>query len=248
MNDLHDKIIIVSGGTSGIGEACVHLFVSAGAIVVFTGRNGTAGKYVCESILKKDRVEYYQMDVTDDDDIKSFSEYLDSKYGHIDGLFNNAGIYPVSPNLDVLSREFCNNIHDCNLSSIVMMTKYCIPLLFKSSRGGCILNNASIAGLSSFTPNTSYAYSASKAGIVKFTQMIAKQYGKNIRCNCICPGTIDTPIFKNFDKVQAVSVPKIPMGRTGTTEDVAKVANFLLSDDACYVNGAVVTVDGGQSL
>nr|MCR4961313.1 SDR family oxidoreductase [Lachnospiraceae bacterium] len=112
--------------------------------------------------------------------------------------------------------------------------------------GGCILNNASVAGMQSFASGKVYAYGASKAAVIQFSRMLAKMYGDRIRVNCICPGVVDTPIFINRDFSRYESI--IPMKRVAKPEDIAKAANFLVSDDAGYINGAVLPVDGGQSL
>lgn len=124
-----------------------------------------------------------------------------------------------------------------------MVTQAFMPILKK---GGCVLNNASVAGLHSYNAGQSYLYSASKSAIIKITRLLAKKYGADYRFNVMCPGVIRTPIFKHFDEQRYSK--EIPMGRVGEPEDVAAVANFLVSDDASYVNGAVVTIDGGQSL
>ena len=108
------------------------------------------------------------------------------------------------------------------------------------------MNNASVAGLQSYTSGQCYAYAASKAAIIKITQQLAKKYGNKYRINAIAPGVINTPIFESFDEERFNNM--IPMGRTGEPDEVAAVANFLVSDDASYVHGAVITVDGGQSL
>lgn len=100
--------------------------------------------------------------------------------------------------------------------------------------------------MQSYTSGQCYAYAASKAAIVKITQLLAKKYGNDFRINAIAPGVIKTPIFKTFDEKKYLEM--IPMGRTGLPEEVAAVANFLVSDDASYVHGAIVTVDGGQSV
>lgn len=125
-----------------------------------------------------------------------------------------------------------------------MVTDIFLDLLLENN--GKILNNASIAGVHYFTPGKSYAYAASKSAIIQFTRMLAKNYARKIRANCICPGIIDTPIYISLD-VQT-QTERIPVGRVGTADDVASVANFLVSDDADFINGAVIPIDGGQCL
>ena len=125
-----------------------------------------------------------------------------------------------------------------------MVTKAFLDMVRESN--GNILNTASVAGVDGYVSGEQYAYNMSKSGIIKFSKLLAKRYGSEIRVNCICPGVIKTPIYMHLDEKKYSSI--IPMGRIGTPEEVASVANFLVSDDASYVNGAVVTVDGGQCL
>lgn len=143
-----------------------------------------------------------------------------------------------------MSTEQWDEIMNVNATGMFRVTKYLMPYLERSH--GVILNNASVAGMQSYASGKVYAYGASKAAVIQFTRMIAKMYGDKIRVNCICPGVIDTPIFINRDFSRYHDI--IPMHRVGTAEEVAKVANFLVSDDASYVNGAVLPIDGGQSI
>lgn len=241
----NNKTILISGGTSGIGEATVEEFAKRGANVIFTGRNKDRG----ENLYKKLKDEGYSVDFLcadnqDDSAIESVKEFIVEKYGHLDVMFNNSGIYPIEPPIEEEKRDEFLNVFDINICGAVMMTKAMIPLIRESH--GSIIFNSSIAGLESYTCNSSYAYSGSKAAVLQFSKMLAKKYGKEFRTNCICPGTIRTPIFKNFDEEKKSM--NIPMGRTGTPEEVAKVVWFLASDEASFINGAVLTVDGGESL
>lgn len=248
MNNLTNKIALITGATSGIGEACAKRFAKAGAYVIVAGRNEQKGTEIVNYIRQnKGNASFLYLDITNDKSILMAQKTIEKQYGCLDILFNNAGVYPITPVLKELTREFTNTLFDTNISGTIMVTKQFLDML-KSSKG-TILNNASIAGLTSFTPPSggeAYAYSASKAGIIKFTQLLAKKYGSEVRSNCICPGVIKTPIFKFFDEKKYAA--SIPMGRVGTPEDVATTANFLVSDDAGYINGCIVTIDGGQSI
>ena len=245
MNDLTNKIAFVSGATSGIGEACARRFAMAGAIVVVAGRNEEKGAKIIADINRYGggKSSFCYLDITDDSSIAKAVETVKEKYGHIDILVNNAGVFPVTPGLGEIERCSCLSIVDTNVNGTLMMTQAFLPIL---SNGGCVLNNASVAGLDSYTAGQSYLYSASKAAIIKITKLLAKRYGKDYRFNAICPGVIRTPLFKHFDEARYAK--EIPMEKVGEPADVAAVANFLVSDDASYVNGAVLTIDGGQSL
>ncbi len=134
---------------------------------------------------------------------------------------------------------------DVNVTGMFLATKYAKPYLLESK--GVILNNGSIAGLQHYAAGRSYAYSASKAAVIQFSHQMAKNYGEDdIRVNCICPGIIETPILHGRDP--KIYEERIPLGRVGQPEDVAKVALFLVSDDAAYLTGTVINVDGGASL
>jgi len=245
MNRLDGKVAIITGATSGMGKASVRRFVEAGACVVIAGRDDERGKKLEREIQENGgQAIYIQVDISREDTVENLLERTLEKYNKVDILFNNAGIFPLPPTLDMLEMTEWEHVMDINVSGGVRMTKCSKPYLQDSH--GVILNNASMAGMHSFTSGKSYAYSASKAAVIQFTRMLAKAYGERVRANCICPGVIDTPIFVNRDFSRYYD--KIPMHRVGTPEDVAKVANFLVSDDAGYINGAVVTIDGGLSL
>lgn len=244
MNSLTNKVALVTGATSGIGAATAIRFAEAGAIVICTGRNKERGENVVKTIKDKGgKAVFYEMDIDIDQSIKQVAEVVRKEFGELDIIFNNAGIFPVLPPLETLTREDIEKTTSTNISGFMMVTKYFFPLL---GEGATILNNASVAGLQSYTSGQSYAYNASKAAVIKITQLLAKRYGNKIRVNTICPGVIKTPIFKKFDEERFACM--IPMGRTGRPEEVASVANFLVSDDASYINGAILTIDGGQSL
>lgn len=182
--------------------------------------------------------------MADRSSIHSAAKKIEKEYGGLDILVNNAGIFPVSDPLETLTYSSLTEIFDVNIVGMIMLTQAMLPMIKKSH--GTIINNASVAGLESFTSGQSYAYAASKAAVIKFTKMLARQYGAEFRTNCICPGIIKTPIFKDFHEEKFKE--KIPMKRVGKPEDVAAVVSFLASDDAAFVNGCVLTIDGGQSL
>ena len=245
MNSLKGKIALITGATSGIGEASAIRFAQAGATVIAAGRNKERGERVVSAITEEGgEAHFVEMDVQDDASIKKAVDFIESTFHKLDILFNNAGVWPVSPGLEELSRTQGNTTLDINVSGVMMVMQACLPLLKKS--GGVILNNASAAGLSGYTAGQSYLYCASKAAVIKITQLVAKKYGSQLRANCICPGVVRTPIYNRFDEERYKG--NIPMGRVGEPEDIAAVANFLVSDDAGFVNGAVIAVDGGQSL
>lgn len=245
MNCLDGKKAVITGGTSGIGAACVKCFAEAGALVAFTGRNKTKGDAL-EAELKGMGLsaKFFQMDISEDASIEKAHREIVEYLGKVDILFNNAGVYPIGNPLENMTRENWNENFEVNTASMVMVIRYFIEDLINSR--GTMLNNASIAGMQTFARGRGYGYAASKASVIQLTRMMAKIYGVSVRINCICPGVIETPLYHSFDPAKFEN--RIPAGRVGQPEDIAKVANFLVSDDAAYIYGAVIVADGGITL
>ena len=241
MGKLQDRVMVITGATSGIGRAAARLFAAEGAEVVAVGRHGARGKAIVREIQAHGgRASFYSCDVTKTEKIKELVAAVTRDHGRINGLFNNAGVL-ITRNLEELDDEAWDMLYQTNVRGVMNMTKYCMPILERGH--GVILNNASIAGLYT-VGRRSYLYATSKAALIKFTQLCALNYAGGVRVNCICPGLIDTEIYTNRD----FSRFSIPMGRVGQPEEVAKAALFLMSDDASYITGAILTVDGGAVL
>ena len=242
---MKDKIVLITGGTSGIGAATAKKMSKLGAKVIIVGRSQERGTRLVDEIYAEGgECVFFQANVTSDAEIEILEKNVRETYGKIDVLFNNAGVFPVSPALEEFKREDGNEIFDINVSSMMAVAKHFLSHLCTTN--GTMINNASIAGLHSYTNGQSYAYAASKSAVIQFSKMLAKRYGKEFTTNCICPGVIETPIYENFDERRYLD--KIPVGRIGTVEEVADVVCFLASDKASYMNGSVVVVDGGISL
>ena len=182
------------------------------------------------------------MDINIDSSIENVFNKVRSKFGRIDILFNNAGVFPLPTQIEAMTREAFEAVLTPNVLGMVMTLKFFLPLM----DNGVVINCSSMSGLDSYVNGQNYAYDASKAAIIKITKLMAKRYGAKIRLNAICPGVIRTPIWMNFDEDRHKT--NIPVGRVGEPDDVASLANFLVSDEASFINGAVITVDGGQSL
>lgn len=246
MCKLEGKVAIITGGTSGIGEATAKLFAEQKAIVIIVGRNEKKGLLIEEYIKNKNgKAKFFKCDISNELEIKALIDNIIKLYGKIDILFNNAGIFLPSIEIERLDFDKWKETFDINIHGTFLITKYVKEHLIESK--GVILNNASIAGLQYYAAGRSYAYSTSKAAIIQFSHMMAKNYAEDgIRVNCICPGVILTPILHGRDP--KIYAERIPMKRVGNPEEVAKVALFLCSDDASYLTGVVLPVDGGASL
>ncbi|WP_311650529.1 SDR family NAD(P)-dependent oxidoreductase [Selenomonas artemidis] len=241
MGKLQDKIILITGATSGIGRAAALLFAAEGAQVIVVGRSRERGVDVVRRITEVGGgAAFFAADIAQTEEIRALGDTVVCRYGRLDGLFNNAGVL-ITRNLDELDDAAWEEVYHTNVRGVMNMTKYFMPML-ESSQGG-VVNNASIAGIYT-VGQRAYLYATSKAALIKFTQLCALNYAGRVRVNCLCPGLIDTEIYTNRD----FSRFSIPMGRVGTPEEVAKAALFLMSEDASYITGAVLTVDGGALL
>ena len=162
----------------------------------------------------------------------------------LDILFNNAGIWNLA-DLENIDFNHISNIFSTNVYSVILMTKHLMPILINSN--GNIINNASMGGLDGFVAGTNqYVYASSKSSVIKLSKLLAKNYAKQVRVNCICPGIIETEIYTNRDFSRFND--SIPMGRVGNVDEVAKAVAFLASDQASYLTGVVLPIDGGASL
>lgn len=245
MKKLEDKVVVITGGTSGIGEACAKLFASEGADVILVGRDWNRGKSIEREIKEAgNKACFFKCDVTSEIEIRALKEQICSLYKKIDVLFNNAGIFMTSVLEDIKSEDW-KKTFDANTNSVMYMTQIFIDKIIESK--GNILNNASIGGLQShISGRATYMYASSKAATIQFTKICALNYSNRIRVNCICPGVTETPIFTNRDFSRFND--SIPMGRVAKPEEIARAALFLVSDDASYITGSVLTVDGGASI
>lgn len=246
MSKLNGRVALITGGTSGMGEVFAKKFAYEGASVVIAGRNREKGNKVAEEIENNNgKAEFFFCDVTSEESVCKLREKFTKKFEKLDILVNNAGIL-LTASLDELEENDWLKVFDTNMHSVMRVTKRFISLIEDS--GGNILNNASIDGLQSLTRGrANYAYCASKAAVIKFTQQLALNYTpKGIRVNCLCPGVTETPFFTNRDFSRFNSA--IPMGRVAQPDEIANAALFLVSDEASYISGAILNVDGGASL
>jgi len=239
---LDGKHALVTGGASGIGQATCRELVSAGAHVYIADLNFAGAATLAAELGDADPM---QMDVTQPASIAAALEHVPL----LDILVNNAGIGHVGDILRTDLEDF-ERLMNVNVKSMFLVTKAAFPMLLASH--GCIINIGSVAGMVGVKHRL--AYCTSKGAVIAMTRQIAVDYPKEIRINCICPGTVDTPFVENYlakyhahekEKVRAEVTARQPIGRLGTAEEIASMVRYLCSAEAGFINGAALPIDGG---
>jgi NAD(P)-dependent dehydrogenase (short-subunit alcohol dehydrogenase family) len=250
MKLLQDKVAIVTGGSSGIGRATALLFAREGARVVVADMNDATGQAVVEEIRRGGGDAFFQrVDVRQEEDCAALVEVTLGHYGQLDIAFNNAGISGATGLVENQKLEHWRNVLDVNLTGVFNCMVH--ELRAMKSRGGSIINTASIMGLQG-TAGAS-AYSASKHGVIGLTRSAALEYGKyNVRINALCPGFVETPMIigehSEFDPQALTAMLKtIPQRRLGEPSQQAEMVLWLASDKSSYATGGHFVVDGGYS-
>ncbi len=241
------KVALVTGGTGGIGEAIIRRFLKDGIHIAFTYHNNDekANQLVQElqTTYKDLKIQGYRLNITQVSEIKKVVDDIIRDYLQIDILVNNAGL--VNDNLLMLMRdEQWNRVIDTNLSGCFHMISSVLPYMIER-RSGNILNISSVSGMVGIKGQTNYA--ASKAGIIALTKSLSKEVArKNIRVNAIAPGYINTEMTASLtEKALKQYKSEIPMGRFGEADEVASLARFISSEEASYITGQTLVIDGG---
>ena len=244
---LVDKVSIITGAGSGIGHATAVKFAQEGAKVAVCDINEQSARDVAREITDSGgEALAFRIDVTDKPSIARMVEGVMAKWGRIDTLVNNAGIVQDAQ-LKKMTEDQFDNVIDVNLKGVYNCTKAVVDIMLEQ-HSGVILNASSIVGLYGNFGQTNYA--ASKFAVIGMMKTWARELGKKgIRSNAICPGFIETPILKSMpQKVVQMMEDRVPMGRLGRPEEIANTYAWLASDEASYINGAVIEVSGGSTL
>ena len=246
MKLLKDKNVIITGASRGIGKGILELFVKNGANVAFSyiGDSDQAKSIEADFSNHKQKVVSYMSDASNFEQSQKLIDDVLNDFGSIDVLVNNAGI-TIDNLLMRMSEEDFQSVIDVNLKSVFNTTKAILRTMLKQ-RSGSIINMSSVVGVKGNAGQSNY--SASKAGMIGFTKSMALELGsRNIRCNCIAPGFIETEMTEKLsDDVVQTWRDSIPLKRGGSTNDVANAALFLASDLSSYVTGQVINVCGGM--
>jgi NAD(P)-dependent dehydrogenase (short-subunit alcohol dehydrogenase family) len=247
---LEHKVALITGGTSGIGEATAVLFAKEGAKITITGRNEKRGYAVAERIVNDGgKAIFICSDVRKAEECRHAVDETLRVFDRLDILFNNAGVFYPHTILDCTEEEWDLQM-DVNLKGTFLMSKAALPHMIEQLRG-VIINNSSGWGIAG--GDAAVAYCASKGGVVLLTKAMAIDHGRQgIRVNCLCPGDVDTPMLPEDARMRGLKwedylagCANRPLGRIGTTDEIAKAALFLASDDSSFMTGAALVVDGG---
>ena len=245
---LKNKVVLITGGSRGIGKSIAELFVIEGAKVALTSKNQKKLSHTANGM--KNTI-FFAGDIRNPNDVKKVVKNTIKKFGGIDILVNNAGTLPKMKQIEKMTDDEWNETIDVNLTGHFRFTREVIPHMKKN--GGSIINISSDAGLKAFDNFFADAYVSAKAAIILLTKSWALQYAKkNIRVNCICSAVVDTDMTKELwlknEKKRKDAAAEHPLGRIGKTNDIANAALYFASNDSSWTTGAILAVDGGVSV
>jgi len=251
---LKDKVILITGGTRGIGEAIARLFAEEGAIVTFTGRHAGMGIEVVERISGiGGRAEYVELDVLRLPELQRVIQDTAARHGRLDVMVNNAGSVLPRTILETEVHDF-EQLFDTNVRSVFFGTKWAAEIMI-GQRSGSIINTASTAGVRGLAQRA--AYCGTKGAVIQLSKAAALDLAPhNVRVNCVSPGAIDTELLRRArfggqpdqDRLVAGVGRTLPLGRIGAPDDIATAALYLASDESEWVTGTNIIVDGGGTV
>ncbi|MGQ7846389.1 SDR family NAD(P)-dependent oxidoreductase [Granulosicoccus sp. 3-233] len=243
----NNETVVITGGTSGIGLRVAERLSKAGARTVLIGRNAQKGEAAASTISG---ASFVQADLGDVADVERLTSRLDSDFPGIRYLVNNAGVFIPQPFVDAERKDY-DSYHDINRGTY-FLTQAIVRQLINADRPGAIVNVGSMWAHQAIKATPSAAYSMAKAGLHAFTQHLAMELGdRNIRANAVAPAVVETPVYNSFIPEEQVAEALAgfnafhPIGRIGKADEVAAAVQFLLSDEASWITGSILNVDGG---
>ncbi len=249
MPRLDGKVALITGAGNGMGQVASVLFAREGARIVVADFSEAGGAETVASVeAVGGEAAFVKVDVANPDQVSAMIDFAMTRFGALNVLYNNAGIFPADDGgVTETPEPTWDRVMEVNLKGVWLGCKYGIPAMLASG-GGSIVNVASFVALMG-AATAQIAYTASKGGVLAMTREIAVEYGRqNIRANSLCPGPVSTPMLEELmsdPARKARRVVHIPMGRLGQAEELAKAALFLASDDSSFMTGAQLVVDGG---
>lgn len=251
MTDLKDKVVLVTGGTSGIGAACARHFAVCGAKVVLASNQQTEGEALQAELREAgSQALFVHTDVADEASVQNLVQQAKRHFGRIDGVHCNAGVWRKGKVTDFNAADW-NFVMGVNVQGVLWTAKHAIPVLEENEVGGVFLITTSVAAFIGFPEHVIYC--ASKAALESVVRCLAVDHAGKLRVAGVCPGTIDTPMLAAtcagwdtpVEELYAEVSKKVPVRRLGQPIDIARAAAFLLSDEASYINATSLVLDGG---
>jgi NAD(P)-dependent dehydrogenase (short-subunit alcohol dehydrogenase family) len=248
---LEHKVAIITGSAGGMGRVAAEIFAREGASIVVTDIAVSEGEETVQAVRNAGgNAHFVAADVAREDDVQRLVQTAIAEFGHVDILYNNAGIMPKEDEgVTDISEALWNTVMDVNLKSAFLCTKYVVPHMIERKQGSIINISSLVAFLGCTVPQD--AYTVSKGGILALTKSCAVQYGRyGIRCNAICPGPIETPLLRHLwtsEEARNLRLSRIPLGRFGSAQDIVYMALYLASDESAWTTGVWLMVDGGIS-
>jgi 3-oxoacyl-[acyl-carrier protein] reductase len=244
MVTLSDSVVVVTGAASGMGRSMAHEFADAGAAVAVVDIDADGAASVADAIGSAGgEAIAVDGDVTDTESVERIVDLTADEYGTIDVLCNNAGVLDDFAPVGETTDDLWNGILDVNLTGPFYLTRAALPSLRDGSDEGVVINTASVAG--KVAGGGGAAYTTSKHGLIGFTKQLAHDYGPEIRANAVCPGAVETGMTEEMIEDLEAMTADTPAGRYADPEEIASVVAFLASDEASFVHGTAVDVDGG---
>lgn len=246
---LKAKVAIVTGAGGGVGRATTKRLAAEGSKVVMVGRERQKLMKVISEVNDSKNLLPVTADVTKEAEVLNAVEQTISAFDRIDILVNNAGVLNEATPFHLMTDDQWLPLINTNLIGTFRTTKAVLPIMMERNDGGCIVNISSILGIRAIPKVPFSVYGVTKAGVIMFTKSIAVEYGQyDIRCNCIAPSTIRSPIIEPYlqdENAKKVLESSFPLRRIGDPEDISGAVCYLCSDDAKWITGTILTVDGG---
>lgn len=250
-NEFAERVVLVTGAASGIGRAAMHEYGKLGATVVGADLNGEGGQQAAHEVIKAGgKAEFIQANLAEEDEVQTLVEGIAERHGRLDAAFNNAGIFGASHPLSSYPKADWDAVIAVNLSAVFLALRFETAQMLRQGYGA-IVNTSSVGGLTG--PATMAAYAASKAGVIALTRVAAMEHARfGIRVNAIAPGFTYTPMNNTAQGVvngfESGAIADTPMNRGADPVEIARTAVWLTSDDASFVLGQTLAVDGGYTI